>query len=325
MVKNLPAMQETQVQSLGWDNPLKKGLATHSSILAWKVLWTEKPGRLQSLGSQRVGHSWATNTFTELLVQRCTVIPSVCVHVQFHLTLCDPVDCCSPGASVPGVLQARALEWVAVSFSRGFSRIRDGTHISCSGRHILYHWELGSPCSQYWDQIEVPPTPHPSISSQNVIYSFTNRRFNDGLLVISVYTLKVDFLENSSVCSSGVLPKDKSKVKFCGWTGCQVHQPLSCSCNSEELLQLLGQWFSTLPTCGKSLEVFLKTDTQTLDPWHSVNIISLSQDVGEFGIAMNSRLCFLRSTKVMFKWEAMSLQSQPNWQEGLILFIELKS
>ena len=111
-----------------------------------------------------------------------------------------------------------------------------------------------------------PPTPHPSRSSQNVIYSLTNRHFSDGLLVISVYTLKVDFLENSSVCSSGVLPKDKSKVKFCGWTGCQVHQPLSCSCNSEELLQLLGQWFSTLPTCGKSLEVFLKTDTQTLDP-----------------------------------------------------------
>ena len=70
MVKNLPAMQETQVQSLGWDNPLKKGLATHSSILAWKVLWTEKPGRLQSLGSQRVGHDWsdlaAAATFTSV-------------------------------------------------------------------------------------------------------------------------------------------------------------------------------------------------------------------------------------------------------------------
>ena len=56
MVKNLPAMQETQVQSLGQEDPLQKGLATHSSILAWKVPWTEKPGRLQSMGSQRVGH-----------------------------------------------------------------------------------------------------------------------------------------------------------------------------------------------------------------------------------------------------------------------------
>ena len=56
MVKNLPAMWETWVQSLGWDDPLEKGMATHSSILAWRIPWTEKPGRLQSLGSQRVGH-----------------------------------------------------------------------------------------------------------------------------------------------------------------------------------------------------------------------------------------------------------------------------
>ena len=56
MVKNLPAVQETQVQSLGQDDPLQKGMATHSSILAWKVPWTEKPGRLQPMGSQRVGH-----------------------------------------------------------------------------------------------------------------------------------------------------------------------------------------------------------------------------------------------------------------------------
>ena len=56
MVKNLPAMQETQVQSLGQEDPLEKGIATHSNILAWRVPWTEQPGRLQSIGSQRVGH-----------------------------------------------------------------------------------------------------------------------------------------------------------------------------------------------------------------------------------------------------------------------------
>ena len=54
MVKNLPAMQETQGQSLGQENPLEKGIATHSSILAWRIPWTEKPGGLQSMGSQRV-------------------------------------------------------------------------------------------------------------------------------------------------------------------------------------------------------------------------------------------------------------------------------
>ena len=55
MVKNLPAMQGTQVQSLGQEDPLKKGMATHSSILAWRNPWTEEPGGLQSMESERVG------------------------------------------------------------------------------------------------------------------------------------------------------------------------------------------------------------------------------------------------------------------------------
>ena len=55
-LKNLPAMQEIQVQSLGWEDLLEKEMATHSSILAWKIPWTEEPGGLQSMGSQRVGH-----------------------------------------------------------------------------------------------------------------------------------------------------------------------------------------------------------------------------------------------------------------------------
>ena len=56
MVKCLPTMQETQVQSLGREDPLEKEMATHSSILAWKIPWMEEPGRLQSMGSQRVRH-----------------------------------------------------------------------------------------------------------------------------------------------------------------------------------------------------------------------------------------------------------------------------
>ena len=54
MVKNLPAMQEIWVPSLGWEDPLAKRMATHSSIFAWEMLWTEKPDRLQSMGLQRV-------------------------------------------------------------------------------------------------------------------------------------------------------------------------------------------------------------------------------------------------------------------------------
>ena len=56
LVKNLPAMQETWVQSVGQEDPLEKGMATHSSILTWRIPWTEEPGGLQSIGSQRVGH-----------------------------------------------------------------------------------------------------------------------------------------------------------------------------------------------------------------------------------------------------------------------------
>ena len=64
MVKNLPAMQETPDQSLGWKDLLEKGMAIHSSILAWRIPWTQEPGGLQSMGLQRVGHDWVTNTFT---------------------------------------------------------------------------------------------------------------------------------------------------------------------------------------------------------------------------------------------------------------------
>ena len=61
MVKDLPAMWETQVQSLGWEDPLEKEMAIHSSTIALKIPWTEEPSRLQSMESQRVGRDWATS------------------------------------------------------------------------------------------------------------------------------------------------------------------------------------------------------------------------------------------------------------------------
>ena len=57
MVKNLPAMQETQIRSLGWEDPLEDGMVTHPNILAWRIPWTEEPGTLQYIGSHRVGHN----------------------------------------------------------------------------------------------------------------------------------------------------------------------------------------------------------------------------------------------------------------------------
>ena len=61
MVKNLPAMQEARIQSLGQEDPLEKGMATHSSILAWRIPWTEEPGWVQSVGLQRVGRTQLSN------------------------------------------------------------------------------------------------------------------------------------------------------------------------------------------------------------------------------------------------------------------------
>ena len=61
MVKHLSTMWKTWVQVLGWEDPLEKEMAIHSSTIAWKIPWTEEPGRLQSIGSQRVGHDWVTS------------------------------------------------------------------------------------------------------------------------------------------------------------------------------------------------------------------------------------------------------------------------
>ena len=66
--KNPLVMKRTQAGSLGWEDPLEKGMATHSSILAWRIPWTEEPGRLQSIGLQRVGHDRVANASTSTVL-----------------------------------------------------------------------------------------------------------------------------------------------------------------------------------------------------------------------------------------------------------------
>ena len=88
--------------------------------------------------------SFSKGIFTLCCLQLC-----VCVYVyvlvpQWGLTLCDPMDCSPPGSSVHGILQARILEWVSMPFSRRFSWPRDGTHVSCISRKIIYHLSQGS-------------------------------------------------------------------------------------------------------------------------------------------------------------------------------------
>ena len=96
-VKNLPAIQETQVQSLGWEDPLEKGMVTHSSILSWRIPWTEEPGGLQPTESERVGHDWEMNTLSCLPTQASlwqiskigAIVPSMSVCVIFTIWFCD--------------------------------------------------------------------------------------------------------------------------------------------------------------------------------------------------------------------------------------------
>ena len=181
-------MQETQVQSLSLEDSLEVGMATHSSILAWRIPWTEEPGGLQSMGLQRVGHDWETNTWhffqinytpiknnlkkkktlnerspcsqdhgkidkyqlrwgfvgaeqegansvsslwsTEGLVWKVRDLnktnprlinePAAAKSLQLCPTLCNPIDGSPPGSPIPGILQARTLEWVAISFSKAW-------------------------------------------------------------------------------------------------------------------------------------------------------------------------------------------------------------
>ena len=113
MVKRLSTVQETWVRSLGWEDPLEKEMAIHSSTLAWKIPWTEEPGRLQSRGLQRVGHDWATFiSFPFLQDGLCHTQVCCMYHSNIHLlyarqcykhfevlvaqscpTLCNPMDC----------------------------------------------------------------------------------------------------------------------------------------------------------------------------------------------------------------------------------------
>ena len=140
-------------------------MAPHSSTLAWKILWTEEPGRLQSMGSQRVGHNWATSlsVFTFMHWRRKWQPTPVFLPgesqgwgslVGCHLwgrtesdmteatqqqqqllshvrCFCDPMGYSPPSSSVHGTSQGRILKWVVISFSKGSSQPRDGTRIFC--------------------------------------------------------------------------------------------------------------------------------------------------------------------------------------------------
>ena len=93
-VKHLPAVRETRVWFLGWEDPLEKEMAIHSSILAWEIPWTEEPDMLQSMGSQRVGHDWATSLHFEYTNNVYVMYIWCCFSVtQSCPILCNSMNC----------------------------------------------------------------------------------------------------------------------------------------------------------------------------------------------------------------------------------------
>ena len=96
----------------GLGRSLEKEMAIYSSILAWKIPWMEEPGRLQSMWSQRVGHD-----FTFIFILSAAATAAAAKSLQSCSTLCNPINGSPAGSPIPGILQARTLEWVAISFS----------------------------------------------------------------------------------------------------------------------------------------------------------------------------------------------------------------
>ena len=147
-------MQETQgtwVQSLSQEDPLEEEMATHSRISARKISWTEEPGRLQSMGLQRVRQNLATEHYLSIYHSLFLYIwlsvwslkfECACMYTQRSVVFKSlPLKgCSSQGSSVHGIFQTRILEYVAFSHSRGSSQLRDWTHMS--SMFVIGRWNL---------------------------------------------------------------------------------------------------------------------------------------------------------------------------------------
>ena len=147
LVKNLPAMWETWVLSLAWEDPLEKGKATHSSILAWRIPWT-----IWFMGLQRVGHDWVTFTFIvdlqysvsfRLIAKRLSFpyMYGLFLVAQSCRTLCvTPWTVTFQAPLSMGIFQARILQWVSMPSSRGSSQPRDRTQVSHTAGGLFTSW-----------------------------------------------------------------------------------------------------------------------------------------------------------------------------------------
>ena len=155
MVKDLPAVWETWVRSLGWEDPLEKGMATYSSILAWRIPWTEEPGGLQSMGLQRVGHDWATFTFNSVLFWYTSVHTSYYTYIFIHIVTVVQllsrvwffVTPWTVARQAPLFMELSRQEyWSGLPFPSPGDLPNPGIScVCCIGRRILYRCATGKP------------------------------------------------------------------------------------------------------------------------------------------------------------------------------------
>ena len=136
-----------RVRSLGWADPLEEGTATHCSILAWRIPWTEEPGRLKSMGSQRIGHNWSD-------LEHCyccsvtTILLLLLLFTQSCPTLCNPMDCSTPVFAVlhhlPELAQTH-VHWVndAIQLSHPLSS-HSPPAFNLSQHQSLFQWVASS-------------------------------------------------------------------------------------------------------------------------------------------------------------------------------------
>ena len=149
-VKNLPAIQQTQemqVGTLGQEDSLEEGIATHSSVLVWRISWTEELGRLESKGSRKVGHNWVTKhgrAHTHALR-----VPKLLISFSYHVSLLHRTNVCVcvKGMSVLPFsackIHAQVVMFINVSLSTGFGRKATAPHSSTLAWQIPWTEEPG--------------------------------------------------------------------------------------------------------------------------------------------------------------------------------------
>ena len=142
-VKNLPAMQEMRVWSLGQEDPLEKKMAVPSNILVWKKPLDRGTWWWAAVHGVTKSRAQLSDSFHFHIVICCYSVTLLC------LTLCDPMECSPPASSVCGILQARILEWVAIPFSKGSSWPRDQTLSLALQADCLLSEPPGKPISLY--------------------------------------------------------------------------------------------------------------------------------------------------------------------------------